>query len=98
MSVFGTSSQYRFQLQLAPKHLREDPETVRTAVAQDWRALQFAVLQLRSDPEIVRTAVLQNWRALEHASAEMRADPEIVRTAVAQGAFVTSRVPGRAVR
>jgi hypothetical protein len=63
--------------------LRNDPEVVRTAVAQNGLALRYASLELRNDPGVVGVAVAQCSRALEHASPALQNDPGVVRIAVA---------------
>jgi len=71
-------------LQDAPKALRDDWDTVLTALEHDGRALQWASDKLRDDRDAVRFAVEQCPYALEYASEGMRGDWDIVMAALKQ--------------
>lgn len=63
-----------------------EPELVRRAALQNWRALRFAAptKALRCDKEFMSQIVAQHWKALQYGSLEVRSDRRIVLCAVVQ--------------
>ena len=57
---------------------------MKSAAAQDWRALHFANAKPQADWDIVMIAVAQQGHLLQRASEELQADRDFTRNAVAQ--------------
>lgn len=78
--------------QLAEVH-RDDPEIVKTAVENDWRALWSASERHQGDRGLVSSAVAQNGKALYAASPALQEDRELVLTACRSGQFYLRDAP-----
>ena len=78
---------YGLALEYASDNLKDDYETVLTAVKQDYKALQYASNRLQGDKGIVLAAVVGNRAALQYASYDMKNNKELVLAVVKQNGF-----------